>query len=58
MSTKPKAAEPVEKHKHGDEWLNPISGLLYKWDAVAEHWKSTGTYPFGTNPMGFLGDGA
>lgn len=44
-----------EKPKIGTIWINPISGLEYKWNGKV--WMSTGKYPYGTNPMGFLGDG-
>ncbi len=43
------------EHEIGDKWLNLISGLEYEWDG--EKWVSTEEYPYGTNPMGFLGDG-
>jgi hypothetical protein len=48
-------ADKKHKHKIGDIWLNPISGLEYAWDG--KQWVSTGKYPYGSNPMGFLGDG-
>lgn len=54
MSAKPKATEPAEKRKHGDEWLNQISGQIYRWDAIAEHWVPTGKYPYGSDPMGLI----
>ncbi len=55
MSTPNKAkAEP--EHKIGDGWINPISGMEYRWNGNV--WVSTGEYPYGSNPMGFLGDGA
>lgn len=50
--------EAKEKYRDGEIWINPISGLEYKWDAKANVWRSTKRYPFGPNPMGFLGDGA
>lgn len=40
----------------GQEWINPISGLEYRWDAKQKLWVSTKRYPFGPNPMGFLGE--
>lgn len=43
-----------EKPEVGDIWINPISGAEYTWDG--EHWVKTGKYPYGPNPMGFLGD--
>lgn len=41
-----------DKPKVGQTWLHIISGLLYKWDG--KNWISTGKYPYGPNPMGFL----
>jgi hypothetical protein len=37
-------------------WMNPISGLVYVWDAEADVWRSTGDYPLDPNPMGLLGE--
>lgn len=47
-------AKDKDQPKKGDKWINPISGLQYKWDG--KQWVSTNKYPYGTNPMGFLGE--
>jgi hypothetical protein len=39
----------------GDEWLNLITGTLYKWDGKV--WRSTGKTPYGPDPMGLIQDG-
>jgi hypothetical protein len=44
--------------REGETWINPISGQEYKWREAKGGWVPTGRYPFGSNPMGFLGDGA
>lgn len=43
--------------KSGDVWINPISGCKYIWNEFDQRWHSTNEYPYGPNPMGFLGDG-
>ncbi len=45
------------EREDGAEWINPISGLRYRWDAKQKLWVSTHEYPLGPNPMGILGDG-
>jgi hypothetical protein len=50
---KPLIGKPIGKPV-GTEWINPVSGLLYRWDGRC--WKSTGRYPYGPNPMGLLGE--
>lgn len=57
LTTKAKKKSPSSP-KRGRQWMNPISGLLYRWDARKQRWVSTGIYPYGANPMGFLGDSA
>lgn len=47
----------TDKTKHGETWLNPISGAEYIWDERDQLWYHTDKYPYGPNPMGFLGDG-
>jgi hypothetical protein len=42
------------KYVVGETWINPVSGLEYKWDGRV--WRTTGRFPFGPNPMGLLGE--
>jgi hypothetical protein len=42
-------------HDIGDTWVNLISGLEYRWDG--EFWRSTGRFPHGPDPMGFISEG-
>lgn len=56
MTYKPPETRKVEKlpHKHGDKWLNMVTGAEYKWDAIREMWIITGESPYGADPMGFF----
>lgn len=51
------ADDMKNKPKHGDIWLNLISGAEYIWDETDQLWHNNKKYPYGPNPMGFLGDG-